>query len=274
MLDIIIKNNEQEAGFAFSKQSAIFDEFYSGNAIIKYKRERVRQHVLQYLQPNSNILELNAGTGEDAVFFAQQGHFVHATDLSEGMQKQLNDKVIFYGVNRNVSQEICSFTKLKSLNNKGPYDCIFSNFAGLNCTGQLDKVLESFDDLVTPGGRVTLVVLPKFCLWELLLIFKGKFRTATRRFFCSKGQKAKIDNAKFTCWYYSPSYISKHLQEAFDVIKVEGLCTIVPPSYIENFAEKYLRTFLKLCKLENRLKAKFPFKYIGDYFIITLKKRL
>ena len=30
-----------------------------------------------------NILELNCGTGEDALWFAKQGHKVLATDLSE-----------------------------------------------------------------------------------------------------------------------------------------------------------------------------------------------
>ena len=61
-------------------------------------------------------------------------------------------------------------------------------FAGLNCTDELGKVLDSFNDLLKPGGRVTLVILPKFCLWEFLLIFKGKFRTAFRRVFSSNGK--------------------------------------------------------------------------------------
>jgi len=78
--------NEQAAEKAFSKQSAIFDEIYSSNIIIQYKRQRVRDHLEQFLKPNSKILELNAGTGEDAVWFGKHGHTVHATDISKGMQ--------------------------------------------------------------------------------------------------------------------------------------------------------------------------------------------
>ena len=33
-----------------------------------------------------SILELNAGTGTDAVWFAERGYRVHATDIAEGMQ--------------------------------------------------------------------------------------------------------------------------------------------------------------------------------------------
>ena len=175
-------NNEQLAEAAFTTQSAIFDQIYSGNTIVNYKRARVRSHVLQYLKPDSLILELNSGTGEDAVFFAQKGHRVHATDISKGMQQELKRKAEMNGMQNRISNELCSYTKLYQLQNKGPYDHIFSNFAGLNCTDELGKVLDSFNSLLKPGGTVTLVVLPKFCLWEFLLIFKGKFCTAFRRF--------------------------------------------------------------------------------------------
>ena len=264
--------NEEQAAVAFSKQSAIFDELYLGNTIIQYKRDSVRKHVLQYLKPGSNILELNAGTGDDAVFFAKLGHHVHATDISTGMQEKLQEKVINYQLTDNVSNEICSYTELSSLKNKGPYDLIFSNFAGLNCTGELEKVLHSFDNLLKPGGIITLVILPKFCLWETLLIFKGKFKTATRRFFSSKGRKAHIDGHWFTCWYYSPNFISRNLKDKYSIVELEGLCSIVPPSYIENFAEKYPKLFSYLSAKENKLKNKWPWKYVGDYFIITLRK--
>ncbi|MGF7074889.1 class I SAM-dependent methyltransferase [Mucilaginibacter sp. 3215] len=264
--------NEQFAEAAFSNQSVVFDELYSGDTIIAYKRKRVRDHILQYLKPGSNILELNSGTGEDALFFAQKGFKVHATDISKGMQQQLREKVVKYDMQHAVSNELCSYTQLEQLNNKGPYDLIFSNFAGLNCTGELEKVLSSFAGLLNPGGTVTLVALPKFCLWETLLVFKGKFKTAFRRFFSSNGRKAHVEGVYFDCFYYNPSYITKCLKSDFEVLGIEGLCTIVPPSYIEGFAEKHPRAYKTLARWENRLKATWPFKYVGDYYIISLRK--
>lgn len=265
--------NDEQAAVAFNNQSAFFDELYSNNIIIQYKRERVRKHVLQFLKPNSNILELNAGTGEDAVFFAKLGHHVHATDISTGMQERLREKINKNQLTVHVSNEICSYTELGSLKNKGPYDLIFSNFAGLNCTGELEKVLDSFDNLIKPGGFVTLVILPNFCLWESLLIFKGKFKTATRRFFSSNGRKANIDGHSFKCWYYTPEFIIRNLKDKYRLVELEGLCSIVPPSYIENFAEKHPKVYTYLTEKENKLKNKWPWKYVGDYFIITLRKQ-
>jgi hypothetical protein len=93
----------------------------------------------------------------------------------------------------------------------------------LNCTPELEKTLASFKSLLKPGGLITLVILPRFCLWEFLLLFKGKFKTAFRRFSGKKGTKAKIDGAYFRCWYYDPSFISRHLKKSFDVVALEGI---------------------------------------------------
>jgi ubiquinone/menaquinone biosynthesis C-methylase UbiE len=264
--------NEQLAAEAFSRQSGVFDAIYTGDAIIQYKRKRVRAHVERYLPANSKMLELNAGTGEDAIYFAQQGHRVHATDIATGMQLKLKEKVQQAGLEKFVSTEICSFTELQALRQRGPYDLIFSNFAGLNCTGRLDEVLKELPSLLKPGGLITLVVLPKFCLWETLLLFKGKFKTATRRFFSSKGVRAHVEGTYFKCWYYNPGYITSRLKDSFELVSVEGLCTIVPPSYMEHFAEKHPALFRFLVKKEDKLKAAWPWKFVGDYFIITMRR--
>jgi len=264
--------DEQAAAIAFSKQAPLFDELYAGDTIIQYKRQRVRDHVLQYIRPGSQILELNAGTGDDAIFFAQRGHSVHATDISSMMQSMLKEKVKLHALEDRISNELRSFTDLAHLFNRGPYDLIFSNFAGLNCTSRLQHVLHSFHALLKPGGLVTLVILPKFCLWESLLLFRGKFKTAFRRLSGSKGSKAHIEGEYFRCWYYNPSFIRNSLKGSFKVVQVEGLCTLVPPSYIEKFAERHPRSYRYLEKKENKWKASWPWRNIGDYYIITLQK--
>jgi ubiquinone/menaquinone biosynthesis C-methylase UbiE len=265
--------NEQLAATAFSRQAAIFDQLYADNKIVQYKRQRVRNHLQQYISPGSFILELNSGTGQDAIWLAKQGCKIHATDISSGMQEVLEQKIKKEGLENFLSYELCSFTQLQNLGQKGPYDMIFSNFAGLNCTGELDKVLASFSSLLKPGGIITLVLLPGFCLWESLLIIKGKFKTATRRFFSRKGRIAHLEGTFFKCWYYNPSYIIKSLKDEFDLLSIEGLCTFVPPSYIENFDGKYPKLFEKLRRAEDVYKKKWPWKNMGDYYIISLQKK-
>jgi ubiquinone/menaquinone biosynthesis C-methylase UbiE len=266
--------NEQEVAAAFSKQAVGFDDYDAGNAIIHYKRNRVREHVLRYMPPEGSILELNAGTGTDAVWFAERGYRVHATDIAEGMQQKLREKVRLQGMDGQVTTELCSFTALDTLVQRGPYDLIFSNFAGLNCTGELDRVLRSFWPLLRPGGQVSLVILPGFCVWETLMLFRGKFRTAFRRVFSGrKGTKSHVEGHYFQCWYYSPSYVIRNLGGDYDLLSVEGLCTLVPPSYIEGFADKHPMAFRTLRVLENKWKGRWPWRDVGDYYIISLRKK-
>src|SRR3954463_5975746 len=57
---------------AFSKQASHYDEDDFSNRILLDWRDKVYAHVNPFLKPCSSILELNAGTGIDAL------HFVHA----------------------------------------------------------------------------------------------------------------------------------------------------------------------------------------------------
>jgi ubiquinone/menaquinone biosynthesis C-methylase UbiE len=268
------KTNEEEAALAFSKQSIHFDELYQHNTIIQYKRARVRDHLLRYLPARASILELNAGTGDDAIWLAQQGHNVHATDIAVGMQEMLMQKVNIVGLENKITTELRSFTDLDRIECRGPYDYIFSNFAGLNCTSELEKVISSFSPLLNTGGMVTLVLLPKFCLWEFSLFFKGKMKTATRRFFARNGRRAQVEGEYFKCWYYNPGDVIRFAKNNFELVAIEGLCALVPPSYLEGFAEKHSGIYSMLVSLEDKWKKKWPWRGLGDYFIITLRKIL
>lgn len=263
---------EQDAADAFDLQAPVFDELFANDGIIQYKRTRVRAHVLSYLNPGSKMLELNAGTGDDAVYFARLGHTVHATDLSEKMQHLLKEKVSIAGMQHMVTQERCSFNHLDQLAQRGPYDHIFSNFAGLNCSNDVNQVLLMCSALLKPGGMITIVMMPPFCLWETMLLMKGKFRTATRRWLkAGSGVPAKVEGQPFTCWYYRSSAIRLAMKGIFKAVKTEGLCTVVPPSYLQGFDIKHPVLFRHLCKLENKLKTKWPWNAIGDYYILTLQ---
>ena len=78
---------------AFSDQSVKFDTITTGNPMEVLYRDFSRAKVLPYLKAGEHLFELNCGTGLDAVFFAQQGLQVLATDNSEGMLQQSSEKI-------------------------------------------------------------------------------------------------------------------------------------------------------------------------------------
>lgn len=262
--------NKESAAVAFDMQAGVFDKIYGDDPAIVYKRNRVRTHLLKELKPGARILELNCGTGEDAVYLSKKGFTVHATDISGKMLAKAVDKFRSNDNLNKLSFENCSFTSLSGLSNKGPFDHIFSNFGGLNCTADLDQVLASLSPLLKDNGKLTLTIISGFCLWETLLIFKGKWKTAFRRF-RKGGASAHVEGHHFNCSYYTPRYIKRHL-EGFTITKIEGLCIFIPPSYIQGFHINYPLASKVLMWIEDKLKSKWPWNRIGDYFILTAKK--
>jgi ubiquinone/menaquinone biosynthesis C-methylase UbiE len=252
---------------AFSRQSLIYDDYELEHPILKIIRQEVRLHVMDYLGEGDKILELNAGTGTDAVFFAQKGYKVHATDIAEGMIKQLKNKVKKHGLNDLITIQKCSFYELDKLN-EGPFNYIFSNFGGLNCSPDLKEITKHFPNILARNGRVTLVLMPPICPWELALIFRMHFKTAFRRL-KRNGTKSHIEGKYFNTFYYTPHDVLKALGENFKKLKLQGLASFTPPPYMENFPQKYPVLFRNLNKFDKYFSNHFPFNSLADHFILT-----
>lgn len=266
----ITENQEKKVSEAFSRQSAIFDELDEKNPIIQVMRQRVREHILSFLRPGDSILELNAGTGIDAVFFAQQGFMVHATDNASGMLKTLEQKISSLHLEEKITAEQCSFNHLEKLKNK-KFDYIFSNFGGLNCAEHIEKVINQFEQLLHPNGKVTLVMMPPFCPWELALALKGNFKVAFRRF-AKQGVRSHLEGVYFTTYYFSPKQLIKSFGKKYEKIALMGLGIVYPPPYMESFPVKYPRIFRFLTAVEKKFSHKFPFSSWGDHYILTMEK--
>jgi ubiquinone/menaquinone biosynthesis C-methylase UbiE len=263
---------EEHVSLAFSKQSPIFDQIDDENKIILWIRNRVQQEVLAHIAPGAHLLELNCGTGIDALFFAQNGIRVTATDNAPGMLQQLDQKIEKRNLQSKVNAMRCSFNELEKLGTATQYDYVFSNFGGLNCTPDLDKVLGDIGRLLKPGGRFTLVIMPRFCPWEVLMAAKGHFKFAFRRL--KKGPvKAQVEGQYFDCYYYNPDFITRQLNASFDLISLKSLSLTTPPPFVDRFIERFPKTFLRLEKWENKICSKAPFNHWGDHFMITMEKK-
>jgi ubiquinone/menaquinone biosynthesis C-methylase UbiE len=265
-----MNENELKVSEAFSRQSVIFDELNNNNKISEYLRSIYRAEVDSKLRPNDRILELNCGTGLDAIYFASKGHDVLATDLSQGMINQLNAKLTNADLKGKIRTMLCSFNELSKIKDQ-KFDYILSNFGGLNCTDKLNEVLISFNSLLNNNGKISLVIMPKYCPWEWLMVLKGKFSTAFRRF--RKGTSAHIEGKHFLCYYYSPDYILNALKKDFKLLSLKGICITVPPEFYTGFIERYPKLFKFLSKIDKSISKVFPFTHCCDHYVITLQKK-
>lgn len=256
-------------GLAFSKQSEHYDTDDCNNPILMEWRNQVYNHVSNHLKPNDSILELNAGTGIDAIHFAERGHSIHATDLSAGMLTQLRKKI----TERSLTNIICtqlSFEELDKLS-IAPVDYIFSNFGGLNCTDDLSKVTRLLPALLKPGGFVTFVIMPPVCLWEWLWFFKGHGRKAFRRL-NKNGVTARLEGEFFSTYYHTLGDIKNALGKNFRLIASEGLGALSPPPSKGEFVVNYPRLYNFLRRIDKKMRYSFPFNRWADHIVVTFQK--
>ncbi len=259
----------QEALKAFSKQAAHFDSEDAANPVLKIWRKQVYQHVVKFLKPSSRILELNAGTGIDASYFASLGHWVHATDAAEGMIHELQKKISNNNFDGRLTSQQVSFDHLDQVQDS--FDYVFSNFGGLNCIQDIVPVAQSLSHVLSPGGVITWVVMPPIAPWEWVWVFKGKFNEAFRRL-NPEGTTAHLEGHYFTTHYHPLSKIQKALGTDFKLLKAEGLGSFSPPPASLSFEKQFPGLCAILRQLENKIKHLFPFNRWGDHIIVTFQK--
>ncbi len=234
-------------------------------------RQQVYVHVSKHVGPESYILELNAGTGIDALHFASKGHSVHATDLSDGMISQIAFKVLKSKFGDRITYQQVSNEQLDKLTLKN-FDYAFSNFGGLNCTQDLSKVTRHLSDLLKPGAFVTWVIMPPVCLSELLWVFKGQWKKAFRRL-NKQGTRSHLEGEYFLTYYHSLKKIRSAFGPAYKLIQSEGLAALSPQPHQNNFAIQSPRLYKFLRKLDRVFRNSYPFNRWADHIIVTFQYR-
>ena len=263
------ETNIQQASKAFSAQAEHFDADEELNRILKWMRKQVYRHEEALLSPNSTILELNAGTGIDAIHFAGLGHSVFAIDNAPGMVHQMQKKISSCHLEDRVQCKLCSFTELQTLPIM-QFDHVFSNFGGLNCIPELTAVTQQLPRLLKPGATVTFVIMPSICPWELVQAFMGKPRLAFRRL-SRTGASAYIDGYRFRSYYHSPAKVIQSFDKRFVLLKLRGLASLSPPPYFESFPQRYPVLYNTLTRWDERVAEYFPINRWADHFILTMQ---
>lgn len=255
----------------FDAIAADYDQSFTATTTGRLQRQVVHQYLLSILPNNGRILEINCGTGEDALWLAQQGCLVVATDISGEMVQVAAQKVADAGLSDRVQVRVADASDLGVSGISGKFDLIFSNFGGLNCLSpaQIRAFSATAKELLAPNGQLVLVVMGRFCWWETLyFLIKGNFRAAFRRF-SENAIPARLDaSTTVDTWYYSPQELAE-LMPAFQTIHTEAVGFWLPPSYLDPFFSRFPRVLLLLNWLEGHSR-KAVFAGGADHFLICL----
>lgn len=257
----------------FDGYAAGYDNDFTYSNTGRLQRAQVWQALTALQLPAQAILELNCGTGHDAIQLAKAGHTVTATDISGEMVRVAKQKA----ADNNVAIEFeqAAFNQLHSTFAGRTFDMLFSDFGGLNCAHEeeLQQLGKQFADLLKPGGRLFFVIMGTQCKWEqLYFLLKGDKQKAYRRLH-KQGTPTTIGKAHFTTYYYAPAQFARLMGGSFAIEKIRTVGLFVPPSYLEPFFKKHL-LLLKALNWLDKLWARFSFTANhADHYVLVLKKK-
>lgn len=252
-----------------------YDADFTRSAIGQLQRKQVWQLLDQVLAVRTKpleILEINCGTGEDALHIAGLGHSIIATDASEEMIEKAMQKAALRS--DTATFLVCPFDNLQSCFPDKRFDLVVSDFGGLNCADEaaLKKLGSELYTLLKPGGQLFLVVMGRNCLWEMLYFsWKGKLKSAFRR--QRRSVMFEAGSASMPVFYYSPEELRKIFGRYYVPVQCRPIGLFVPPSYLEKpFSHR--PNFLRwLGSLEQKWNKYPALSNMADHFCIIFKKR-
>ena len=217
---------------------------------------------------SGRILEMNCGTGEDAIHLAAQGLEVLATDVSPAM----------LGIARAKAQaarapDTLAFTRLAWEDlaglDTGPFDGVLSNFGGLNCVSDLRSVAPALARQLRPGGWALLCLMGRHVPWEWIwYLAQGRARKAFRRL-ATDG----VPWSGIRIYYPTPGLVRRAFGTEFHCARISALGALLPPPYTARFWTRTPRVIATLERCERYLETFWPLPWLADHFLIELQRR-
>jgi ubiquinone/menaquinone biosynthesis C-methylase UbiE len=255
---------------AFSRTAEQYDAFAQDHPHLTRIRAKVYRHLERHLPHGARILELNAGTGLDAAELARRGYTVHVTDIAPGMLERARKKADDPLLKDRITIQACSFTELSRIDG-APYDAVFSNLGGLNCSPDLTPVIKQLPQVLKVGGLVVWVLMPPVCLWEMAELFRGHPRLAFRRF-AKNGTPTHLEGFHFLVYYFTPLQVVNWFGPAYQCLDIEGLSIFTPTAESKHFPRRHPKLYRALAWLDDRLSRRHPWRGWGDFYSVTLRR--
>jgi ubiquinone/menaquinone biosynthesis C-methylase UbiE len=242
-----------------------YDSDFTQSFVGKYQRNWVWKLVDKELGEHFEVLELNAGTGEDALHFAAKVKNYLATDISSEMISVAAEKCQNH---KNIQLEVADFKQ--ALQGEQKYDLIFSNFGGLNCISpkELQNLAPHIKSCLKKSGSFIAVVMGRDCKWEQRYYKKKKEPQKALRRKSKDAVQANVEGKSVDTWYFTPMEFAMLLDLKITKLKPVGYA--IPPSYLNPWLEPktLLRSGLKWADILTRNMTSLSNK--ADHYFIKL----
>jgi|SRR5438445_4042328 len=248
-----------------------YDARFTESVLGRVLRRALWRWLDRAFERGQRILELNCGTGEDALHLATRGVRVVATDASPAMLELARGKIGAAGFDRLVEVRPAVIERLEELRAEAGagWDGAFSSFGGLNCVADVPRVARTLGTLLKRGARVVLCVMGPVVPWEWAwFLAHGQPGKAGRRL-ASGG----VEWRGTTVRYPSVRTVGRAFAPDFAVRRTGGLGVLVPPTYAEEWARRHPALVERLDRWERRIEDWPLVPRLGDHYLLELERR-
>jgi len=259
------------ASSVFDRIAERYDEIFTQTTIGRLQRQLVWDTLAGAFSKGQHVVELNCGTGEDALFLAKRGISVTACDASSRMIEVAQRRSLLDEESGNVEFRVLANEDLNKLHGEHRFDGALSNFSGLNCVKDLSKIAATLSTLLRPAARVFICLSTRTCAWEMLwYLSRGDPRKAFRR--VPGHTIASVEGTPIAIWYPTLRLTRKQFDPWFHLRSVRAVGLFVPPSYAEGWAQRHKRGTSACGKLD-RLLGRLPIlRTIGDHMLLEFER--
>ena len=237
---------------------------------------RVSSEILRHLFPSgSRVLEIGCGTGLETIPLAKAGVNVLAVDLSAKMLAELDGKARAASIDDRVVTRKGSVGELRSIVSDlapGSFDGAFSHFGALNCEPNLDGLPATLHRLVKANGRISLGVLNRTSLAEMVRFAAGM---RPRRALARLHATLPVAQSQFgvLVFPHGPGQVRRLFWPFFAAEKAIGVSVLLPPAHLGRRLLRHPELLSLLEAVDHSVARRPLFRYLGDYFLMQMVRR-
>lgn len=244
-----------------------YQQAFTGTLVGSLWREAVWRELDTAFASGSHVLELNCGTGIDALHLAHRGVSVLGCDISSRMIELARQNAAGTGVQQLLDFRVLPTEQLATLQTVNLFDGAFSNFSGLNCVQDLAAVRQNLACLLKPGSRVLLCMLGRFGVWQKLWhLVHGEWKQALRI-----SQSTDVEGA-FKVQHPSRKQIVTLFSPDFRLRRWKGVGIAVPPAAMEQWAIRFPRLIQYLDHVDRLIGRARVLRSLGGCIVFEFER--
>ena len=248
-----------------------YERDFTATLIGQMLRRAVWRELERVFRQGERILELNCGTGIDAVHLAERGMRILACDISGRMIDLARQRANTTKFGDRIDCRVLATENLGLLVESCTFDGAFSNFSGLICVEDLDLVRKNLARLLKPGAPLVLCMLGQFVPWEIAwFLAHGDRNTAMRRLQLNGCHRSEPGAPKVS--YSSRREIVRAFEPDFRLRRWRGLGIFLPPSYMGHWAQHFPRVAEALDRADRLLGSICLIRSMANFMLLEFQQ--